>query len=156
MKTLILYATKHGAAHEIAQRIAEIIGGAAVHDLRTNGAPAVSEFDCVIIGSSVYVGSIHKEAKAFLTKNADSLSGKTLGLFLSGLEADKEETLFKSNFSADILNMVKAKSFLGGIFDPKKAGVFERFVMKAAAKQSAYISTISDEKIRQFAEAMVK
>ena len=32
MKTLILYATKYGAAREIAKRIAEKMGGAALHD----------------------------------------------------------------------------------------------------------------------------
>jgi menaquinone-dependent protoporphyrinogen IX oxidase len=32
MKTLILYATKHGAAREIAQRIAIRLDGAVVHD----------------------------------------------------------------------------------------------------------------------------
>ena len=156
MKTLILYATKHGAAREIAQRIAKNTSGATVHDMRNDGNPAVSGFDCIIIGSSVYAGSVHKEVKAFLSKNADNMRGKTLGLFLSGLDTSKEETYFERNFPADILKMAKARFFLGGIFDPQKAGFFERLVMKAATKQTAYTNTISDEKIRQFAEAMIK
>ena len=73
MKTLILYATKYGAAYEIARRIAERIDGAVIHNLKQDGMPPLEEFDCVIAGSSVYVGMIRKEAKAFFTKNTAAL-----------------------------------------------------------------------------------
>ena len=154
MKTLILYATKHGAAKEIAGRIAKRIPGAEVYDLKSGGIPPVSQFDCIIIGSSIYVGAIHKEAKAFLEGNADSLRNKRLGLFLSGLQDSEEKTSFENNFPPDVLQSAAAKSFIGGVFDPKKAGMMSRFIMKVIAKQSGYTSTISDAKIGQFAEAM--
>ena len=154
MKTIILYASKRGAAAEIARRVAEKIGGAALHDLKKGGVPSIGEFDCVIVGGSLYVGMIRKEAKAFVARNADALRGKKLGLFLSGLEADKEKEYFDANFPADILRAAKAAGFLGGIFDPQKAGFVERLVMKAVAKQSAYVNTIDDSKIDQFVKAL--
>ena len=55
MKTIILYATKHGAIAEIARRIAAHINGAVVHDLK-QPVPDLTEYDSVIVGSSVYVG----------------------------------------------------------------------------------------------------
>ena len=154
MKTLILYATKHGAAGEAARRIAKLIDGAVLHDLKQGNVPAIAEFDCVIIGSSIYVGMIRKEAKTFLAQNADALQGKRLGLFLCGMDANQEQAFFKANFSEDILQAAKAACFMGGIFDPKKAGIMERLIVKVAAKQSEYIDTIDDDKIKQFAEAM--
>ncbi|MCL2718767.1 MAG: flavodoxin domain-containing protein [Lachnospiraceae bacterium] len=153
MKTLILYATKNGAAREIAERIAKITGGI-IHDLSNENTPDLSHFDCIILGSSIYVGMVRKELKTFLEKNADNIRDKKLGLFVSGLDESSEKEYFKNNFSAEIINAAKAMSFLGGIFDPKKAGFFGRLVMKAAAKKSEYTNTISDEKIKQFAEVM--
>ena len=154
MKTIIVYATKHGAAGEIARRIANRMSGAVLHNLGQGMAPSLADFDCVIIGSSVYAGMIRKEAKAFLSKNADALRQKKLGLFLCGLEAGGEKRFFDTNFPPDLLRTAKAAGFLGGIYDPKKAGAMERLVMKMVAKQSAYANTIDDGKIEQFVNTM--
>lgn len=154
MKTLILYATKHGAAKEIAGRIAKRIPDSMVCGLKSSGVPPVAQFDCVILGSSIYAGAIHKEAKTFMTQNTDTLLAKRLGLFLSGMDASRETEFFETNFSPEILQAATVKSFLGGVFDPEKAGFMERLIMKVVAKQSAYTNTILDDKIRQFTEAM--
>ena len=148
-----MYATKHGTAGEIAQRIANRMDGAVVHDLKQN-VPPLADFDCIIIGSSVYAGMIRREAKAFLSKNAAILQGKKLGLFLCGLDSSKKKTYFETNFPPDILQTAKAASFLGGIFDPKKAGIVERFIMKMVSKQSAYTNTLNNGKIERFVAAM--
>ena len=154
MKTLILYATKYGATGEIAERIADNMGGAALHDLKQSNIPDLEEFDCVIIGSSLYAGSMRKETKAFLAKNADKLLTKKIGLFLSGIAQSDENKYFEGNFPKNILQAAKATSFLGGIFDPSKAGRMEQLIIKAVTKQSDYINTVDDEKIKQFAEWM--
>ena len=154
MKTLILYATKYGAAAEIARRIAERMDGAPVHDLKQGSPPPLAEYDCIIIGGSVYAGMIRKEAKAFVLQNAALLKNKKFGLFLSGLDSSKKDEVFSGNFPPDILEAAKARAFLGGIFDPKKAGFFERAVMKAVSKQLGNMNTINDKKISQFVEEM--
>ena len=154
MKTQILYATKHGATHEIAKRIADRMDDAAIHDLRKSNTPDISGFDCIIVGSSIYVGMIRKEAKAFLSQNEDMLCNKKFGLFLSGMDPSGGKELFDANFSQSILQKAKATSILGGIYDPQKAGFIERFIMKVAAKQSEYSSTIDDGKIEEFIEAL--
>ena len=154
MKTLLLYATKHGATREVAQRIAKLLDGAVLHDLKQGGVPSLAEYDCIIIGGSIYAGMLRKEAKTFAAQNADALRGKRLGLFLCGMDASQEQAFFKANIPADILQAAKATSFMGGIFDPKKAGAMGRLIVKVAAKQSEYIDSIDDEKIKQFAEVM--
>ena len=156
MKTLILYATKHGAAAEIAKRIAEKMDGVKLHDLKQRPVPYLSGFDCVIIGSSLYAGMIRKEAKAFLSENADALLKKTIGLFLSGMDIDdkKIKAYFESNFSPELLQTAKAKTIPGGIYDPKKANFAERVIFKLAAKQSAYSDKIDNGEIARFAQEM--
>jgi len=153
MKTLILYATKHGAAKEIAGRIANKLDNVTICDLKQGNIPPIADFDCIILGSSLYAGSIRKEAKAFAAKNADTLTEKTIGLFLSGL-AEEDNNYFATNFPQNLLDKVKAKGFLGGIFDPKKANVFERFVIKTVMKQSVYVEKVDDIEIDQFVSDM--
>jgi len=154
MKTLILYATKHGAAAEIAKRIADKINGAVVHDLKQGGIPDLTEFDCIIIGSSVYAGMFRKEAKEFLSQNADVLRQKKLGLFISGMSSGEEQKMFADNVPKDLLESAKATVMPGGLFDPKKAGFIAQLIMKAVTKQSGYVDTIDNGKINDFAEAM--
>ena len=154
MKTLVLYASKHGAAFEIAKRIASKFDKAALFDLKQGGVPPIAEFDCVIIGSSIYAGTIRKEAKVFLTQNGDILRGKRLGLFLCGMDSSKEQEYLEANFDPDVLHAATAVGFLGGIFDPEKAGPIERFIMKTVAKQKEYLNTMDDNKISRFAKAM--
>ena len=150
MKTIIFYATKYGAASVIAQRIADKINGAVICNLKQAVLPPLEDFDCIIIGASLYAGSIRKEAKDFLFKREDILLGKKIGLFLTGIGAEGEETFFKDNFPYDLMQKAAAKSFLGGIFDPKKAGMFERFIIRIVTKRSGYINTINDLRIDQF------
>lgn len=150
MKTLILYATKYGAACEIARHIADKTGDALLHDLKQKDVPALSQFDCVILGSSLYAGMIRKEAKEYLAQNARALSSKRLGLFLSGMNAKEEKKYWEDNFPSPLLQAAKSVRFLGGIFDPGKAGMLERFLMKAIAKQTSYQNTIHSEAIAEF------
>ena len=153
MKTIILYATKHGAAAEIARRIADKIEGAGIYNLK-QGNLSLDYYDNVIIGSSIYAGMIRKEAKTFISQNIDILKDKKLGLFICGLSASGDEDFFKNNFPAELLEAAKVKSFLGGIFDPKKANALERFIIKLVSKKSIYVDTINDRKIEQFVQAI--
>jgi len=154
MKTLILYATKYGAAREIAQKIAGIIDGSEIRDLKEGGIPPLSEYDCVIVGSSIYVGKIRKEARTFIAENSDALCGKRLGLYISGFEPQSAEACFKSNFPEKLLSHATVTAFLGGILDPKKAGGFDLFLLRAAKVSAGYMNTISDVEIKRFAEAL--
>jgi len=154
MKTIILYATKYGATREIARRIADRMDDAATHDLGQSSIPDIAEFDCIVVGSSIYAGMIRKEVKVFLSQNADTLSSKRFGLFLSGMDVSGEKRFFDSNIPQSILQNAKATSFFGGIFDPQKAGFMERLIMKAASKQSKYIDTIDDGRIEEFIVAL--
>ena len=152
MKTIILYATKYGAAKEIAERLSGKMGKAEVRDIKQAGG--IEDFDCVIIGTSVYAGRIRPEAKAFVLKNAAILKAKKLGIFLSGIGASGEKDYLKNNFAPDILQSAKAAKFLGGIFDPKKAGAIERLIIRIITKKSSMINAIDDEKINAFVTAM--
>lgn len=86
MKVLVTYATKYGAAAEIADKIGQVLRQA---DLLTDVLPAsrVSDlptYQAVVLGSAVYVGLWRKEAARFLKANEKVLAGQLVWLFSSG------------------------------------------------------------------------
>ncbi|MCL1802404.1 MAG: flavodoxin domain-containing protein [Eubacteriaceae bacterium] len=155
MNTLVLYASKHGATEAIAKEIALHLDNAQVSQLGKGATPDLGLFDSVIIGSSLYAGSIRKEAKSFIKEHSSELYSKKLGFFLSGLNQPQAQQAFEANFPKDALSAAVSTAFLGGIFDPGKCGMLERAIMKAASKQSSYTNTISSEKIEAFAKEFI-
>ena len=153
MKTLILYATKHGATRKIAELIAQEIPNSIVKNVEES-EPHLPAYDCVILGSSVMAGQIRKPLKSYMEKYQSELLDKKLGLFLSGLAEEEEEQYFKQNFPPSILEAATSKHILGGIYDPQKCTLVERIAMKLVPKINAYISTISSEKIAAFAREL--
>ncbi len=156
MKTLILYTTKHGAAADIARRIAGRMDGAETVDLEKGDIPPLADYGCVVLGGPLYAGALRKEARAFAEQNAEVLAGKRLGLFLSGLDETSAEENLQKNFPEALLAAAKAKAFLGGAYDPAKCGFLEKTLMKAITKHKDAVSTVSDEKIAAFAEALAR
>lgn len=155
MKTLILYATKYGAAKEIAQKIANNMEGATLHNLKEKNFPNLDTFDCIILGSSLYAGSVRKEFKAFVAENVGLLNQKKLGVFFSGMGSDSVDKIFNDNSPLHSLEKLVAKDNLGGVYDPQKVNKMERFIYKMATKQSEYQSTIDDAKITAFVHKMI-
>jgi len=155
MRTLVVYATKHGATKKIAEGIAEGMGNAVLYDVCKDGEVALGDYECVVLGSSLTAGRIRKDMKNFIGKHADELRGKRFGIFLSGLQESGTEEYFEQNFSQELLDKAAEKAFLGGIFDPGKCGFMERVLIKAAAKLDVYTSTIDNERVASFARAML-
>ena len=150
MKTLIVYASKKGAAREVAEKIGRHFEDAVSCDIKDAGQIQINDFRYVIIGSSVYAGGIDKKIKTFILRNTKALLQKELGLFLCGIQHKEADKVFGQNFKAEILEHAKAKSFLGGIYDPEKAGAFTRWLFKKAAKLTEYTNTIDEAKIDEF------
>lgn len=156
MKTLILYATKHGAAQEAARMIADAMGGATLCDLAKDPLPSLGDADAIVVGGSVYAGMLRKEARAFLRAHAQELCQKPLGLYLCCLSESGLEGYLTSNVPAPVLAHAKATAVMGGVCDPQKFKALERLVVKLAAKQSGYLSTLEPAKAQAFAQAMLR
>ena len=170
MKTVILYATKRGTTHDVALRIADALvdmgadTAPEILDLKVieglpEQLPDLATYDCIILGSAVYAGQVRKEMKSFLLplslpENRAKLEGKNFGIYLCGLDVAKEDEAFSANFPDELLSIAKVKAFLGGTFDPKNANFVERTIIKAVAKTSESVDTVSEKKITQFAQAL--
>ena len=172
MKILITYATKYGAAEKCAHSIAEKLNGECdLVNLKKEQPRALSSYDKIIIGGSVYASNIQKEVKDFCEQNTALLLSKPLGLFLScmGLNQQELTSNFKFSFSDELMEHATVADALGGVFDYNKMGFLEKQVIKIVGRRlkkqgradivldgKTNFSSISPERIEVFAEYMNK
>ena len=85
-RVLVAYAGKHGSTAEIAEAIADELGGCGI-DAECLGADEVGSlepYDAVVLGSAVYMKRWRPEARKLLRKHAKELSGRPFWIFSSG------------------------------------------------------------------------
>ena len=151
MKTAIVVASKHGTTVQIARRISNALGSSAqIFNLDSNPHPNVADYDTVVLGTAIYAGGPRAQMRAY-HKLVD-LSGKKLGLFISGMlpGADQQAKQLEDAFPADLRKQAVAAKYLGGAYQFDKLGRFERFVVKRFAKTSTVVDAIDDDAIAEF------
>lgn len=156
MRTLILYGTKYGGTRLVSEQLASWFEDVTLGEVGEKASLDITGYDCVVVGSPVTAGVIRKDVKAFLRQNEEELMRRQIALFVCGLNEDGRAGYFKNNFSEQLLRAAKARAFLGGVFDPGKAGFFARTVIKTVTKSAEYVSTIDENKIRQFAQQILE
>ena len=154
MKTLIAYATKHGAAEGIGKRLSEKLNSEVdlinLKEIRNIG---LAEYDKVIIGSSVYMGKIRKEASRFCNENSSKLKEKKTGIYICCMREGKEaEQELKDNFPDGLIDSAVALSVFGGEFNFDKMNFMEKMIVKKVAGIEETQSNISEESIDNFAD----
>jgi menaquinone-dependent protoporphyrinogen oxidase len=85
-KVLIVHASRHGGSKGIADRIGECLrsDGIEVAVVPASTQPDPREFDAVIVGSGVYMGSWLGEGADYLARHAEVLAERPVWLFSSG------------------------------------------------------------------------
>lgn len=166
MNTLVVYASKYGAAEKCATEIAKKVNGEVkVVNLRESKEVECISYDRVIIGGSIYAGMIQKEVKEFCLKNLECLKQKKIGLFVSCMNDKDALTFIENSFPKELVDKALVKEGLGGAFCFKKMNVFEKFIIKMISNSKANkeqnlpkvdgktdVSTLSEERINYFAE----
>lgn len=86
MKCLIVYDTRMGTTETIARRLAQELGGDAVH----LPAPAVNvaAYDLIVVGTPQPFSQLPKPVAQFLAENREHLAKKKSGLFLTCASED--------------------------------------------------------------------
>lgn len=156
MNTLIAYASKYGCTERCAKSLGEKLEGKVdLLDLRSGKPVDLSQYDKVVLGSSVYVGRVHKEVSEFCASNAQALQNKKLGLFICGMQKDDviaEE--LKIAYPEELASKAAAKACFGGEFIFSKMSFMDKTITKVIAKTNKDTSNISESEIKRFAESM--
>ena len=151
MKTLVVYASRHGATEGMAVRIADTLERHGLEvTLRGAGEPDdIAEFDAFVIGSAAYMGHWDREVASFARRHAAFLATRPVWLFSSGpvgpdrvdqkgrdqLEAARPREF--TEFAASIHPRDERVFF--GAYDPGREGgtVAERLLMRVPAIRDA-------------------
>lgn len=169
LKTLILYGTTHGSTAFCAEKLAAELGSADAAELK-HFSGSIAPYDCIIIGSPVYGGSVLKEVRSFCKANCAALLQKKFAVFFSCLSEDETsiKNYLSQNFSKELAAHTLACASLGGAFYFTKLNFLERAIDRGLAKgyansmgiavpdgKSDFV-TVTDEKVKRFAEKINK
>jgi menaquinone-dependent protoporphyrinogen oxidase len=155
MKSLILYATSHGASRTAAEFVSQKLTGAETVDLKNGDIPDLASYDTIILGGSIHMGKIQSCVRKFIEKQRDILVQKRLGLFLCCMyEGDTAQRQFDDAFPQALRDAAVAKSLFGGGFDFPKMNFVERMIVKKVAGVTKSVSSLNHEEMERFAEAM--
>jgi menaquinone-dependent protoporphyrinogen oxidase len=170
MKSLIVFASKYGASEKCANLLSEKLNGdVTIINLRENKNINLSDYDKIIVGASVYAGSIQAEVKDFCAANSNLLLSKPFALFLSCMSDGKEEikSYVERSFSNELINHATVIDSLGYGFNFNKMNFFEKLIIKMVVKSKnkkgesdikldgkINFLSISNEKIAEFANKL--
>jgi len=127
---LLAYTTKYGSTAEVAQVIAETLRDLGLHlDVRpANEVESLAPYHAVILGTALYIGRIHGDARSFLTRNRKALEKLPSALFVLGpIHAEEKEQissqdqLVKGLAHFPWFRPVEQQVF-GGLYDPARLG----------------------------------
>ncbi len=96
-RVLIAHASKYGSVEEVARFVGAVLRdeGAGTTVAKAREAPDPAGFDLVVLGTGLYMGRMHREARRFLGKHHGELAGIPFAVFamgpLSAEEAEKEK-----------------------------------------------------------------
>jgi len=83
---LVTYGTRNGSTAHIAESIADALRkkGLTVETMRAASVPFVDRYDAVVVGSGLYAGRWHKDARIFVRRHRKDLAERPVWFFSSG------------------------------------------------------------------------
>ena len=130
MKSVILYAGKHGYTKMVGEEIAS-----STHEIYaiSEFKQSLHDYDKILFGSSLYAGMMRKELKHFINEHKEELMKKKCAIYVCGLNQEKWKQALQENFNdADLL--FQKQWFAGGCIDPDQLKFFEKKVLKMVLK----------------------
>lgn len=138
MRTLVLYASSYGYAKEMADQITSgLVGDVKCVNLNVKQNLDLNDVDTIVLGSSIYVGQIHKSMKEFIKVNHDLLLKKRLVIYLCCAFEHEFENHLKNNFSIELLEHASMIQNLGGAIDKSKLNFGHKMMVSMIEKTEA-------------------
>lgn len=155
MKTLIIYATSHGASATAAAFLAEKLGACDVVDLKKDTVPDLAAYDTVVLGGSIHIGQPAKAVRKFIATHHDTLASKKLGLYLCCMyEGDVARKQFDDAYPQDLRDKAAALGIFGGTFDFERMNFMEKAIVKKVAGVTESVSRLDSDEMERFANAL--
>jgi menaquinone-dependent protoporphyrinogen oxidase len=123
---LVAYATKHGSTREVGEAVAERLGayGIATYVRPARDVADLDGYEGVVLGSAIYMGRLHADARRFLRRHRSGLAVRRIGVFAMGPRtlADEDLTRSHNQLGAALADQTTlhpcTTAIFGGVFDP--------------------------------------
>lgn len=152
MNTIIIYSSKYGCTKDCANILKnKLSDSVTIVDINDNNTKIeLSKFDTIIIGSSIYVGSISKKIRVLCNDNIELLNKKRIGIFLCCGFSEQADKYLKSNFPSSLLENANATGIFGSEARLEKMKFLDKLIMKSVAKGNYDNFKISQDSIDNF------
>jgi len=125
---LVAYATKHGSTKEVALKIAGYLSAhGIVADVRSaRDVAGLDGYEAVVLGTAIYMGRLHSDARRFLHRHRAALAGRPLAVFAMGPrtleEADvaSSRAQLESGLAKEPALAPVSTAIFGGVLDPSE------------------------------------
>ncbi|MFD1179000.1 flavodoxin domain-containing protein [Paenibacillus puldeungensis] len=159
MSTLIVYAGKYGCTEKCVNALtSQIKDPVEVINLHHDTVPELSNYDCVIVGGSIYFGQFQKACKQFCTDHLLDLKRRKLGLFICNAAYENTEQFLKEAYPAELLEHATAKAGFGGELNLENMRFLDKFlakiITKSAQKENKPLPSIHWDEVEAFSETM--
>lgn len=154
MSTLIAYQSRHGCAGKVVEILKKQMPDdeVALADLGGKQGIDLTPYDTIIIGGSIYLGSLLKGVRKFCERNIQSLLCRRVGLFICCMnEGETARGQLETAFSAELRSHATALGLFGGELDFEKMGPLEKSIIGQVVGITASITRIDENAIRDFA-----
>ena len=153
MKTAIIFSTSHGTTEKAAQLLRKNLKGEIdVIDLKKSPGLNLDDYNSIILGSSIYAGSVKSRLKQFIKQNQNDLLTKRIGLFLCCMyEGDKAAKQFETAYPKELRDLSISNGLFGGEFILSNLNFFERKLIKMIDGVTADVSKLEVDEIKKFA-----
>jgi menaquinone-dependent protoporphyrinogen oxidase len=152
MRTLIVYASKHGFTEKAAEILAGgIEGEVELMNVKKEKSKNLEPYDTVIIGGSIHVGKMNQLVSEYAEKNCDELEKKHIGFFISCMdEIEKAKIYMQEAFPEELLQKAFAKGYFGGEFNFERMSHLEKLMVKKISQIDKTISKANYKNMASF------
>ena len=152
-------ASKYGAVSDAAERINHYLGGRAdLFNLCFQGMPKyVDQNGPVLLGGSIYAGSVLKPVRDFCERHLAELLQVKLGLFVSCLYREEEgKRQLESAFPPELRAHAFNGWVIGGRLKIDELSMLHRLIITKMVKQTEDLDTIDEALLKEIAEATTR
>lgn len=151
MNTIIIYSSKYGCTKDCANILKnKLSDNITIVDINNNNKIELSKFDKIIVGSSIYAGSVSKKIRLLCNDNLELLNKKQVGIFLCCGFSEEADKYLKSNFPSSLLESANAIGIFGGEARLEEMKFLDKLIMKAVSKGNYDSFRISQDNIDNF------
>jgi len=162
IKTAIIYTSHHGTTETVAKLIQQQLQPLPIDliDLKVNKRPCTSNYETIILGSSIHAGKNQGIMQNFCKENMPELLQKRIGLFLCCMNKAESDQNIQNAYPEILRNRAFSIQLMGGEYRMEKMNFIEKFLLKKIVKVtssqssinyaavSGFVKEINDEKIQ--------